>query len=710
MKKYISLFFLFFIAVSFGQRKFAADRYFKELSYVKSAELYEVVYKKGDSSQQVINRLADSYYFNNKSIDAEKWYQKLFKLYEKNSLDAENYFKYAQSLKMNGKYKESDAWLLKFNKLKELDSRGRKLSSNPNYFSKYSLDKEKFIHIKNLSINTPYSDFGTFIRDSIVVFASTRPKGYKFKNPIYSWNKQPYLDLFKSKEIVFSNDSEEYFSELSLPKRIENINTKYHDASAVITKDGKTIYFTRDNFNGKRLKKGKNDTSHLKIFKADWKDNQWINITELPFNNNNYSTGHPALSPDEKTLFFVSDMPNGFGKTDLYKVAILGNNTFGRPKNLGPTVNTEGKEMFPFLSNENVLYFSSDGHIGLGSLDVFETKINKDNSFSDVKNLASPINSKKDDFAFTLSKEGNRGYFSSNRIGGKGDDDIYSFVIRKKAPICNQLVEGVVTDVFTRKILPGSKVILFENKVKKDSLIVGVDAKYQFKIACNSPYKIEASKLFYINGVKTFISPKANGKTVQDIAINLENDFQYSNGQIVVKINPIYFDYNRSNIRKDASIELEKVIQIMRKYPTLILKSGSHTDSRGKNDYNLKLSTRRANSTVEYIISRGINSGRITGEGFGETKLLNKCSNGVKCSKDEHQLNRRTEFVVVVNSNVVISVNNPTFNEQKSIHKVVYGDTLFSIAKKNNISVESLKKLNNLKKNNIFVGQLLKLK
>ena len=716
MKKYISLFFLFFIAVSFGQRKFAADRYFKELSYVKSAELYEVVYKKGDSSQQVINRLADSYYFNNKSIDAEKWYQKLFKLYEKNSLDAENYFKYAQSLKMNGKYKESDAWLLKFNKLKGLDSRGRKLSNNPNYFSKYSLDKEKFIHIKNLSINTPYSDFGTFIRDSIVVFASARPKGYKYKDPIYSWNKQPFLDLFQSKEVVFSNEFEEYSSEFSLPKRIENVNTKYHDASAVITKDGKTMYFTRDNFNGKRLKKGKNDISHLKIFKADWKDNQWKNITELPFNNNNYSTGHPALSPDEKTLFFVSDMPNGFGKTDLYKVAILGNNSFGRPKNLGSTINTEGKEMFPFISNENTLYFSSDGHIGLGSLDVFETKINEDNSFSDVKNLESPINSKKDDFAFILSKESNRGYFSSNRIGGKGDDDIYSFIVaskKKKTPVCNQQVVGQVRDGVTNEILARSSVTLFDNNnVKIDSIIVGDNGYFEFLLPCNQKYRLEGFKRYYKKDVQFVVTIPQNGPIkAKRVDLKLNDDFRYSDRlEKIINIKPIYFDFDKSYIRSDAARELNRIIVVMNKYPELIIQSSSHTDASGKDEYNMALSKRRADSTVKYILSKGIHPSRISGKGFGETQLVNNCSDGVKCSDAENQLNRRTEFVVVVDSNVVINVDKPTLNGQASIHKVVNGDTIFSIAKRYNISVESLKKLNNLKSNDIFVGQLLKLK
>jgi outer membrane protein OmpA-like peptidoglycan-associated protein len=406
-------------------------------------------------------------------------------------------------------------------------------------------------------------------------------------------------------------------------------------------------------------------------------------------------------------------MPGGFGSTDIYKVAIKSDASYGDPVNLGKNINTEGKEMFPFVDADNNLYFASNGHIGLGGLDVFKSEISS-NSLSEVENLGAPINSEKDDFSFSLNRVKRIGFFSSNRDGGKGDDDLYSFVIRKKEVICNQLVEGVITDVFTSNILPGSKVVLYQNNIKKDSLIVGVDAKYQFKIKCNTAYKVVASQLYYDNGFKAFTSPKINGRTIQNIGLNLKADFQYSNGQIVVKINPIYFNYNKSNIRGDASIELNKVVAIMQKYPSLIIRSGSHTDARGRGVYNEALSDRRAKSTVEYIISKGINPARISGKGFGESELVNDCvdndkhTNRVKCTKEEHQLNRRTEFVVV-NSKIVTSVKTPRLIKRIIVHKVIRGDTLFSIAKRYNTNVAALKKLNNLKGNDIFVGQLLKL-
>lgn len=652
MKKYISILFLFFIAVSFGQRKYAAEKYFKEFSYVKSAELYKQAVKEGDSTLLVLNRLADSFYFNNNSLEAEKWYRKLFKLYENDSIKAENYFKYAQSLKTNGNYTESDIWLTKFRKLNKNDSRGKQLENKTNYLSEYTKNKEKFQNIHNLAINTKYSDFGTFIKDSIVLFASTRPKGKITGNKIYSWNTQPYLNLYQAKEVVFMNEVAINFSDLSTPSKIEAINTKYHEASAVITNDGKTMYFTRDNFDGKKLRSDKNKVTHLKIFKAKLIDGKWSEIKELPFNSNLYSVGHPALSPDQKTLYFVSDMPNGFGKTDIYKVDIL-ENGYGDPQNLGATINTEGKEMFPFISKDNFLYFSSDGHLGLGSLDVFESRIETSGTFNAVKNLATPINSQKDDFAFIVDDKSKRGYFSSNRDGGKGDDDIYSFVIHPKKkikPICNQRVTGQIRDKITNKLLPGSSVTLFDiNNQKVDSLIVGENAYFEFLLPCNQKYRLVAFKRYYSLDTQHFSTIPIKGDIkAKRVDLRLNDDFRYSQKfEMIININPIYFDFNKSNIRPDAAKELDKVIAVMNKYPELIIQSSSHTDSSGRAIYNEALSERRAQSTVKYIISKGINPNRISGKGLGETQLVNECADNVKCSKEEHQLNRRTEFVII---------------------------------------------------------------
>ena len=708
MKKFTTLFLLFSISLVFSQRKYTADLYFNEFSYVKSAELYKKIYKRGNDSKHILSRLGDSYYFNSNTKEAEFWYENLFKKYENDNIATIYYFRYAQSLKSNGKYKESDNWLLKIKTAQEKDSRIQSLEKNTNYVTKYGNSKSDFTKIRNISSNSKYSDYASFLNDSIVIFSSTKPNLNISEPKLYQWNKQPFYNLYKTKILVFEDDKDIQFVDGDKVKKIPAVNSIYHDGSAIITKNGNSLYFTRDNFNNNKLKSDKNKTSHLKIYRATKINNTWANITELPFNSENYSIGHPALSTDEKTLYFSSDMPGGFGETDIYKVAIKSNNTYGNPINLGNKINTEGKEMFPYVENDSLLYFSSNGHIGLGGLDVFKSKI-KANSFGKVENLKAPINSKKDDFSFIINREKRLGFFSSNRSNGKGDDDVYSFVIRKKVVVCNQALEGIVTDSFTQAILPGSKVVLFENNIKKDSTIVGLDAKYKFNITCNVKYKVKASKLFYKKSAKIFISPAISGVTIKNLQIDLEDDFQYSNGQIIVKINPIYFNYDKSNIRSDAALELNEVVRIMKKYPQLIIKSSSHTDSRGKDSYNLGLSTRRANSTVDYIISKGIDTARITGQGFGETQLVNNCNNNVKCSKEEHQLNRRTEFVVV-NSSVV---NKTTMNKVKkndSIHKVKANETLFSISREYKMSVDRLKKLNGLKNNTIFIGQFLKIK
>lgn len=649
MKNKIFILFLLVSVVSFGQRKYAADKYFKDMAYVKSAKLYKDIYKRGDSSKLVLNRLADSYYFNNKTEEAEKWYNKLFNLYAKDSIDTESYFRYAQSLKSNGNYKESDKWLLKFRELNNQDSRGIELAENRNYLDEFSKDKNQYRSIHNLSINTKYSDYGGYIKGNEVYFSSTRPRVFNSTEKRYQWNQQPYYNIYKAKELKFDNEKNINFTDLENVEKVAGVNTQYHDANAVITKDGKTMYFNKDN-GFKNRRRNKNNLLRLKLFKAENVDGKWTNITELPFNSNEYSVGHPALSPDEKTLYFISNKPGGFGKEDIYQVSINSDGTYGEPKNLGKEINSEGVEMFPFMSKDSTLFFSSNGHIGLGGLDIFETKLKEDNSFSGITNLGNPINSKKDDFYFIVNKEKKTGYFSSNREGGKGDDDIYSFVLKEKEKPCNVKIIGQVKDAVTNKLLPRSSVTLYdENNVKVDSLIVGNDAKFEFILPCNENYTLIGVKRYYKPHDQAFYTKASTGVlTTRKMDLRLNDDFRYSDRlEMIINIKPIYFDTNKATIRPDAAIQLDKVVAVMKKYPEIGIRSSSHTDSKGRASYNEKLSDRRAKSTVAYIISRGIDPSRITGKGFGETQLTNGCKDGVKCTPEEHQLNRRTEFVII---------------------------------------------------------------
>lgn len=637
MKNRILLILLLLVTVlSFGQRKYAADRYFKEYAYKKSADLYETIYKKGDKTYLVISRLADSHYFNVAFDKAEQWYEELIKNYP-SIVSSEHIFRYAQTLKSNGKIKDSDQWMLKLKDLGENDSRAIALEKNKDYFVEYTNKEKTFINIHNLSSNTTYSDFGGFIYEDSFYFASTRPDAENKK--IYQWNNQPYLNIYRSE---LNRLEEDKGLDVSLSNKLASLSTKYHESNAIISKNGKMMYFTRDNYDGNKLQSDKNRTTHLKIYSAEKIYETWGNVKELPFNSDQYSTGHPALSSDEKTLYFVSDMPNGYGGTDLYKVSIDENGNYGSPENLGSTINTEGREMFPFVGEDNRLYFSSNGHLGLGALDIFESQIEGDR-YSVPVNLGAPVNGPLDDFGFVINKDRTAGFFSSNREGGVGDDDIYSFTIYK----CKENIKGIVTDSRTGSPIENVRVQLMdESGVPISEQVTKTDGVYLFsKVACEKNFVVVASKEDYKATQQATVTLDVNEK---DISSDLQLESLIAENQIV--INPIYFDFDLSNIREDAEYELEHIVSVLNNNPEMIIKIESHTDSRGPRDYNRILSDKRAKSTRDYIISRGIPSSRIESAiGYGEDQLLNDCKEGwkSKCGEEDHQKNRRSYFYIV---------------------------------------------------------------
>jgi len=385
------------------------------------------------------------------------------------------------------------------------------------------------------------------------------------------------------------------------------------------------------------------------MFKATvGSNNEWINIESMPFNNDNYSVGHPTLSEDQKTLYFVSDMPGTIGSTDIFKVVINDDKTYGKPINLGPKVNTPKREMFPFMDGNEELYYSTDGRNGLGMLDIYMSKLLPDGILPPI-HLGNNINSKKDDFAFIINTKKREGYFSSNRINGKGDDDIYYF--KEKKPIvfvCNQNINILVKNKKTDEIILEALISIFKDgEAVVDNAMVNNEGIYLFEADCKSTYKITGSNRFFIASSKIIKTTNKN-KATQNIVLKLMPDkFIVLRDKVMIDINTIYFDYDRFDIRRDATLELDKVVTIMKKYPELMVEAGSHTDSRGPDYYNDILSSKRATSTVNYIISKGIAPNRITGKGYGEKQLTNKCSNSVRCPDEAHQHNRRTEFVIV---------------------------------------------------------------
>lgn len=493
--------------------------------------------------------------------------------------------------------------------------------------------------IRNLSTNTKYSDFGlSLTADGKAVFASSKGGGKKWKT-----NNEPYLNLFQGTMVKDSLVGE-------LGPLSSKINSSMHESNAVFSSDGKTVYFTRNNILKGKKRRDKKGWNNLKIFKATLgEDSNWDNLEELPFNNDSFSVGHPALNKDETILYFTSDMPGGIGETDIWKVAILEDGIYGEPVNLGEGINTSSKEMFPGINNDE-FYFSSNGHQNnIGGLDIYKAEITA-SGFENIINLGAPLNSQADDFSFIQTNEKTAlksGYFSSNRTGGKGNDDIYYFEqIPPVVILCEQYVKGKVIDKRSLKPVAGALITLRgEDGATLDQVKVDSLGEYRFTIACKKQYHLTAEKAPYQMAEKYFSASDKHGIVVN---LSLEMDeFVNVGDKLMVNIKPIYFDFDDAKIRRDAAFELNKVIAVMKKYPTLIIESGSHTDARGNDIYNIKLSSRRALSTVKYITNHGISSDRISGKGYGENILVNNCSNGVKCSETMHQLNRRTEFVIL---------------------------------------------------------------
>ncbi len=616
----------------------AADKQYKNYAYIDAIATYERVAEKGYKEEKMFQNLGNAYYFNAELEKASKWYAELFAMNP--NQDLEYCYRYSQALKATGDYVKADKMMQQFNTKSGKDLRGKLFVDHKNYLEEIKANSGRY-KIADAGINSEYSDYGSSFLGNHLVFASARDTGSVSKR-VFAWTNQSFTNFYSS-----DLQSDGLLSE---PKRFGNkINSKFHEASAVFTKDGKTMYFTRNNFlDGK---KGADDQkiTLLKLYKATFEDNSWGNVTPLPFSNDQYSTAHPALSLDEKTLYFASDMPGTLGQSDLFKVAINEEGGFGIPENLGATINTEGRETFPFVSGDNELYFASDGRPGLGGLDVFVAKMGENANFNNVQNVGAPVNSSQDDFAFMIDSKSRNGFFTSNRIGGLGYDDIYKLTEIKKLD-CEQLLFGIITDRETHSILSGVKAGLFDEKFKfLQQCLSDENGKYIFEVTCGKTYYMRVEKGGYETREAKVSIENANGET--DFPLTLEKRIKPvvvgTDLAKTVNIPSIYFDLDKSDIRDDAAFELEKIVAIMNQYPTMKVEVRSHTDSRSSAAYNEKLSSRRAKSTMEWLIKNGIHASRLKSKGYGETQLINLCSDGVECTEAEHQANRRSEFIVI---------------------------------------------------------------
>ncbi len=623
-----------------------ANSYFDRMWYAEAAEVYEKILAKGEKNYtfDVIQKAADSYYYNTNMIKAYEWYDVLYNKYGK-EMSTDNVFKYAHALKGKGKYGKSKKIMRLYKKKMESEEIENIDDIEP-LQTEAILDEilktNSDIGIKNLAINSKFSDFAPVLLDSTqLVFASAQDSS-QFLNKKYKWNDQPYLDLFVAK---INAESKEVKDAVKFSKQI---NTKYHEASVAFSPDNETMFFTRNNY-GKKLRRDNNGVNHLKIYRSTKVDGEWTEAVEVPFNSDDYSTGHPAISPDGKKLYFVSDMPGTIGLTDIFVVDILGNNTFSEPKNLGPEINTERKEMFPFINN-NKLYFSSDGHTGLGGLDIFEAEYSEEEGFQKATNLGKPFNSNKDDFSFIIDEEKQKGYFASNRIDGKGDDDIYSFERLEPEKVTINAIAGVVTELATGDVMPQQLVeLLDENGIKLKEMLSEEDGSFIFEdLEANKKYTIKANREQYFENIQEVSTADRDTTNVIVAMKRLKEMIAIEDGIKKLKTEMIHFDFDKSKIRPDAAAELDKLIEVMIEYPKMVIKIESHTDSRGNNAYNKYLSDKRAKSTRNYIISKGISADRIQSAiGYGEERLLNNCDGSINCTENEHYLNRRSEFIVV---------------------------------------------------------------
>jgi outer membrane protein OmpA-like peptidoglycan-associated protein len=681
-----------------------AKRFFDRTYYVEAITLYEKLAEE-KPSQEVIKNLADSYYYTNDLIKAQRYYRFLIKNYDKD-LDRSYYFKYAQTLKATGNTEEATEALKTYYSKSANSEDLVNFEKETKTLENVSAIGNRF-EIKNLAVNTPNSEFGAVKYNDSLVFAGVKLKPGLFDKK-YKWDNATYLNLVAVPIININSPDQvtHYFS--------DELKTSMHESNAVFTKDGKTIYFTRNNSKNGSKRKNEEKISNLQIFKAELVNGKWTNIISLPFSSDNYSVEHPALSADEKVLYFASDMPGTLGSFDIYSVNI-NQGAFDTPKNLGPIINTDKREQFPFVSKDNKLYFSSDGHLGYGSLDVFVSEI-QGKEFGKPVNVGMPVNSNLDDFSFCYDSDTKEGYFASNRKGGKGSDDIYELKEIRELIVedCKQFITGIITDADTKLALENATVELQDSNNKQLNLITtNADGKFSFTVPCETSYTVLASKENYTSNSKSLTSGKirnanndasmnlksleiikqeeklmAENKRKQELILEEDNkkkealaiialkeaekkakedkiaaaevkkkekldqilaqekDVVKDKDRLIIKTDPIYFDYNMWYIRKESKVVLGRVVELMKKYPGMEIEIGSHTDSRGNAKFNEDLSQKRASSTREFIIQSGINANRIVAKGYGESIPIIKCKMDDACSEEDHELNRRSEFVI----------------------------------------------------------------
>ena len=620
-----------------------ANDMYKNYAYVDAIKIYEKIAEKGYVNQEMLESLGNSYYYNAEYMNALRWYEQLFEE-GKYDVKAEYYYRYAQALKSVGRYDESDKMMNKFAELTgNTDTRAVLFEENQDYQEVINSNSGR-LELHPVSINTEFSEYGTALYGDKLVFTAAN-SGKTSKGGVSQWTGESYYDLYTADRDQQALSNKKFFS--------TTINTPFNESTAVFTKDGNTMYFTRNNYVNRKIGTNVENTILLKILRATKDSNgHWGNVVEVPFNSDNYNVAHPALSPDEKFLYFASDMDGTLGESDIFRVEILGDNQYGTPENLGDIINTSGRESFPFVSKNNILYYSSDGIPGLGGLDIFAVKFYENGTVSKPINIGMPGNSADDDFCFVMDSDTKVGFLSSNRPGGKGRDDIYSFYEEKPLVFdCEKMIKGVLKDSEKNDVIADGVIVLSDKTMKEVARQkTKEDGSFAFdKVDCKDLYYYLRAEIGDYVTTEVKVDLNVEGDVFYEFMIKpreiaIDKDVDLAK---VLNIKEIYFDFDKSDIRPDAAVELAKIVEVMRENPKMKIDIRSHTDSRASDEYNLRLSERRAKATLEWMVKQGIERKRLTAKGYGETQLVNGCSNGVPCTEEEHQANRRSEFIII---------------------------------------------------------------
>jgi len=628
---YITICLLVVSGYFYGQQSKVAiaNSKYNSMSYVDAIALYTNLVADGYGSPELFENLGNSYYLQSNYTLARVSYDSLFKRTADVSLST--YYRYINVLRSESKNKQADklyAILLeKYPEEKTQDQADNRIFLSPEELS------VSLVSLKNSKINSPYSDYKvSYLGEDKIVYSSSK-ETKKFLSIKSIWNNEAYTNLYES-----SIDGDSLTGDVEKLKG--SVNKFYNESSAVFTKDGKTMYFTRNNQLGSKVKTDSLENVLLKIYKARYNGKRWVGVEELPFNSNQYNCAHPALSPDEDYLYFSSDMPGTIGGTDIFRVSIK-ENTYGTPENLGNSINTKGRDTFPFITSDNVLIFASDFRKGLGGLDLYYTDLKSTNKR--IYTFSAPINSSFDDFGLVYKVSNGTGFLTSNRKEDNvGSDDIYAFsglsiptledlTINIKSTKGNAVIGNTAVTISNENNSILETIAAINNQV---SLLDADPSKVYNLQVNNENYEPYASSIKFegTNTATIYLTEKAPPPAPVDL-------------QKLLKLENIYFAFDKYAITKDAAIELAKILEILNKYPVIKLDIVGHTDSLGPAEYNERLSAQRAASTKQWLVDKGVSSDRITTFGYGEKRPINDCTTK-KCTKEQHYKNRRTEFLI----------------------------------------------------------------